>query len=84
MNIHTVNPTRAILWSGLSAGVLDLLGAFVTSYWRGVTLLRVLHSVASGWLGAAAFTGGYKAAALGFVSHFIFTAISKLSARDRC
>lgn len=63
--------TQAILWSGLSAGVLDFIGACISNAARGVTPLRVAQSVASGWLGAAAFRGGYKTAALGVASHFL-------------
>ena len=66
-----VNPAQTILWAGLSAGTLDLIGACVTSAPRGVTPLRVLQSVASGWLGADSFKGGAKSAALGFASHFL-------------
>jgi hypothetical protein len=63
--------TQAILWGGLCAGVLDFTGACVSNASRGVTPLRIAHSVASGWLGRAAFDGGYKTAALGVVSHFM-------------
>jgi hypothetical protein len=62
---------QAILWGGLSAGVLDFIGACVTNAARGVTPLRIAQSIASGWLGAAAFRGGYKTAALGVTSHFL-------------
>ena len=63
--------TQAILWGGLCAGTLDLTAAYVTNLSRGVTLVHILHSIASGWLGAASFRGGYKTAALGLVSHFL-------------
>lgn len=61
-----------ILRAGLIAGILDLTGACVVAWLRaGVTPVLVFHSVASGLLGAAAFTGGTKAALLGVVLHFI-------------
>lgn len=63
--------TQTVLASGLTAGVMDILGAFVSVLHRHITPLRVLQSVASGWLGARAFQAGYKAAALGLASHFM-------------
>ncbi|MDX2040145.1 MAG: hypothetical protein SF097_02800 [Acidobacteriota bacterium] len=61
----------AIFWGGLSAGTLDFIGACVSNASRGVTPLRIAQSVASGWLGATAFKGGYKTAAIGLTSHFL-------------
>lgn len=62
---------KAILYGGLCAGVLDFIGACVSNASRGVTPLRIAQSIASGWLGVAAFKGGYKTAALGVASHFM-------------
>jgi hypothetical protein len=62
--------TQAILWGGLSAGVLDFIGACVSNASRGVTPLRIAQSIASGVLGAKAFQGGIKTAALGVALHF--------------
>ena len=59
---------RAITWGGLLAGVGDITFAFVV--WRGIGPVRVLQSVASGLLGAAAREGGLATAALGAVLHF--------------
>jgi hypothetical protein len=59
---------RAIAWGGLLAGVGDITFAFVV--WRGIGPVRVLQSVASGLLGAAARDGGLATAALGAVLHF--------------
>lgn len=67
----TMKLTQAILWGGLSAGVLDFIGAYVSNASRGVSPLRIAQSIASGWLGVAAFRGGYKTAALGITSHFL-------------
>ena len=61
---------RAILWGGLLAGLGDITFAFVVSGLRGVGPERVLQSVASGLLGAAARDGGLATAALGAVLHF--------------
>ncbi len=65
---------KAILLGGLSAGVLDFIGACVSNYSRGVTPLRIAQSIASGVLGARAFQAlpdGYRTAALGAVMHFV-------------
>jgi hypothetical protein len=55
----------------LGAGVLDFIGACVTNAARGITPLRIAQSVASGVLGARAFQGGYRTAALGVALHFV-------------
>ncbi len=62
---------RAILGGGLIAGILDITAAFVFYALRGVSPIRILHSVASGLLGAAASQGGFATAALGLLLHFI-------------
>jgi hypothetical protein len=63
--------TKAILAGGLSVGVLDFLGACISNASRGVTPVRIGQSVASGLIGARAFQGGYKTAALGVLLHFV-------------
>jgi hypothetical protein len=63
--------SRAILWGGFVAGVLDITFAFVASGLHGVGPIRVLQSVASGLLGTAAREGGLATAALGAVLHFL-------------
>ena len=62
---------RAVLWGGLLAGLGDITFAFVVNGLRGVGPVRVLQSVASGLLGAAARDGGLATAALGAVLHFL-------------
>ena len=63
---------RAILLGGLIAGTLDISYACINSYvQRGTRPSRILQSVASGALGASAFTGGAKTALLGLVFHFL-------------
>jgi hypothetical protein len=65
------NSSKTIFWGGLIAGTLDITGACVTAWLRaGVTPMRVLQSVASGLLGAAAYSGGRKVAVLGLALHF--------------
>jgi len=80
-------PSRVILLGGLVAGTCDLTGAIVVSWLRsGVSPVRVMQSVASGVLGAASYTGGGKAAALGVVLHFMiattWTAVFYVASRS--
>lgn len=70
------NSTKTIFWGGLIAGTLDISGACIVSWLRAsVPPERVLQSVASGLLGAAAYTGGAKTAALGLAIHFFIATI---------
>ena len=65
------NAFPAIFWAGLIAGILDMTDALVFYYLRGVKPTRILHSIASGLLGPAAYRGGWKTAALGMALHFV-------------
>ena len=66
-----------ILLGGLIAGTLDISYACIYSYlMRGTSPVRILQSVASGALGARAFTGGAKTAFLGVVFHFLIAIIA--------
>jgi hypothetical protein len=68
---------QPIFWGGLIAGTLDICAAFLTAWLRaGVGPIRVLHSVASGLLGAAAFEGGGKTAVLGLALHFLIATVA--------
>lgn len=69
------NAGRAILWGGAIAGVCDITYAIVSNMQRGVAWDRTLQSVASGWMGRAAFSGGMATAALGLASHFLIAFI---------
>lgn len=63
---------RGILWGGAIAGALDITFACTYYGWmRGRNGVAVLHSVASGLLGAKASEGGAATAVLGLVLHFI-------------
>jgi hypothetical protein len=64
------NAFKAIFWGGLACGVLDLSSALIGYGLRGVQLIRIPQSVASGLLGPAAFQGGVPTAVLGTVLHF--------------
>lgn len=63
---------ETIVYGGLAVGVLDITDA-VLFWWvrSGVSPTRVLQSVASGLLGAAAFDGGRTTALLGLLFHFL-------------
>lgn len=64
--------SRAILWGGLIAGMLDITAAFVSNYvQRGTSPVRVLQSVAGGLLGAESYRRGAGSAALGLALHFL-------------
>jgi len=66
----------AIVWGGLTAGVLDITAAFVTWAPKGVSPTRILQGIAKGALGPEAYKGGLSTAALGLAFHFLiaFTA----------
>ncbi len=61
------------LMTALVVAVLD--AAFAIAYYWNVlgaaTPARVFKSIASGWLGKAAYTGGNEVIALGVVSHYL-------------
>jgi hypothetical protein len=68
---------QPIFWGGLIAGTLDICAAFLTAWLRaGVSPVRVLHFIASGLLGRAAFTGGAKTALLGLALHFLIATVA--------
>lgn len=64
-------PWVYVLLGGLVAGTFDI--TYACTFWylkRGVLPTRVFQSVASGLLGDASFTGGWRTAALGLVLHY--------------
>lgn len=65
----TVTLARTALYAGLLAGALDITAAIVTNLH--VPARAVLQSVASGWMGRAAYQGGWPTAGLGLASHFV-------------
>lgn len=66
-----LTPARALLLGGLTVGIVDLLDALLFFGARGVPPTAILHSIASGLLGRAAFRGGAATAALGVLLHFV-------------
>jgi uncharacterized membrane protein YagU involved in acid resistance len=67
---------RAAIYGGLVAGGLDITYAFIGYGLLGVTPFRILQSVASGWMGKAAYEGGAATAALGLVSHLFIACVA--------
>jgi len=64
-------PSLYVLLGGLVAGSFDI--TYACTFWylkRGVLPTRVFQSVASGLLGDASFTGGWRTAALGLALHY--------------
>jgi hypothetical protein len=61
---------RLLALGGLVVGTLDILDAFVFFGLRGVPLIAIPQSIASGLLGRAAYRGGLPTAALGMLLHF--------------
>lgn len=66
---------KAILFGGLAVGVLDFLDATIFFGLRGLSFERLWQFVASGLIGRAAFTGGWKTVALGVFVHFCIATI---------
>ena len=65
------HPLRYVAWGGIAAGTLDLIYICTLYAFKGVSPVRILQSIAAGWLGRdAAVAGGSATALLGFFSHF--------------
>ncbi len=63
---------ETIVYGGLVVGVLDILDAiFFFGWYRQMSAVSVLQSVAGGLYGRAAFEGGTKTAVLGLCLHFL-------------
>ena len=67
---------RAVLAGGVSAGVLDIVAAFIVYGLRGASPVRILQSISSGLFGVAAFQGGMSTAALGLALHFFIAGVA--------
>lgn len=72
---RTLSAGEAILYGTLVVGALDAVDAIVFFGLRGVTPIRIAHSIAAGLLGRAAFQGGLSTAALGLCLHFFIAFI---------
>ena len=68
---------RAILFAGAAAATLDLTFAFAFyGTTVGASPLRILHSIASGAFGMAAFDGGIATAAFGLIAHYFILIVA--------
>ena len=73
---HSRPRFRYAVLGGLAAGALDLIYICSLFAFRGVSPVRILQSVAAGWMGRdAAVAGGYATALLGLVSHFAIAVV---------
>jgi|SRR4051812_11205742 hypothetical protein len=62
---------RAVVAGTIVVGTLDLLDAVIFFGLRnGVPPVRIFQSIAAGWLGRTAATGGAASAALGVATHY--------------
>jgi len=77
---------RLLGWATLVAGTLDALDGVVFFGLHGLNPIQVLQYIASGLLGAAAFSGGLATAGLGALIHygiaFVVAAIYLLAVRS--
>ena len=64
-------PLAGIFSGGLIGGSFDLAFAMIFNGLRGVKLIRIPQSIASGVLGMASFQGGIPTAALGIFLHYV-------------
>lgn len=65
--------TKAVVYGGLIGGAGDLAYALVWAGVRGTMPMKLLHAVASGAFGQAAFDGGMATAAAGLGFHFLMS-----------
>ena|SRR5215469_17004434 len=68
--VRRVPAFSIVVWGGLVAGVLDAADGIVAYGIRGLNPIQVLQYIASGALGAAAFSGGLLTAGVGAFFHF--------------
>lgn len=66
-------PVAAIVCGGVVAGTLDLLYVIPAVSLRGMAPIRLPQHIASGLLGARAYSGGWATAALGVGLEFVIT-----------
>jgi hypothetical protein len=62
---------KAIGFAGLACGVMDIAAALTVYGGLGIPPLRLLQGVATGAIGASAYSGGVPTALLGLFFHFV-------------
>lgn len=64
------SPARTIILGTVAVGTVDICWAFLISAAGGTGPIKVLQSVAGGWLGEATYQGGMATAFLGMFTHY--------------
>lgn len=64
------SPLRTIILGTAAVGTVDICWAFLISAPGGTGPIKVLQSVAGGWLGPATYQGGAATAFLGMFTHY--------------
>jgi len=65
-----------VLFAWLLAGTMDIVAAiFLYAFPSGTRIMRLLQGIASGLIGAKAFSGGVQTAALGLVAHYVIALV---------
>jgi uncharacterized membrane protein YagU involved in acid resistance len=67
----TNRASQAILWAGLTCGVLDGLSAIAITLFFGGKVIRTFQGIAAGVSGPKTFQGGIHTALLGLALHFL-------------
>lgn len=68
--VQRTNAVSAIVWGGVTCGVLDITAALVVYGHYGLAPIPLLQGIAAGLLGSRAWQGGLATAALGLLCHF--------------
>lgn len=76
VSTNTLTLSKAILWGGLVAGLLDAVNGVVAFGFSGFNPIQVLQYIASGLLGPSSFQGGLGTAALGTALHFLIAFVA--------
>ncbi len=67
---------QTVLIAGGAAAVVDMLAVIATRNLQGVPPLLVLQSIASGWQGHAAYSGGLASALFGAALHLVISIVA--------
>lgn len=73
---QSFNVSKAVLWGGFVAGILDAIDGVVAFGFMGMNPIQVLQYIASGVLGPASFQYGLASATLGTALHFLIAFVA--------
>jgi hypothetical protein len=76
MTPSSARTTCLVVLAGLAGATCDIVYAILYYGWKGIPAVRILQTVASGWLGKASFDGGWTSAALGLASHYAIVIVA--------